>query len=72
MNEITVFYKTNIYPENIIYTAVQRYAGICSIRVEHQGKEMVCVFSDSIADLELTVKEFDNFLIELINSRGMA
>lgn len=68
MNEISIFYHANLYPENVIRAAVQQYAEICSIRVEQQENGISCIFSESIADLELTAKEFSNYLIEMVNS----
>ena len=59
---------TNIYSPTIIQRAIQDYKDICQIRVEENTDHIVCEFVESVADIELTIYEFSNYLIELINA----
>lgn len=70
MNEITVNYPASVYEKTVVEQAIADYRGICRIRLRSDGREYVCVFSRSRADLELTALEFTNYLIELSNSRN--
>lgn len=66
----TLFFPATIYPQDVIQQAVKDYAEICRIEFCRTESGVECVFLKSIVDLELTAKEFSNYLVELINAGG--
>jgi len=64
-------YVLEIYPCNYIQKAILDYKNICKIDMVFNNNVVECTFYDSLVDLEITVKEFSNYLIELINSRNI-
>lgn len=70
-NKITQKYSLNIYPRSYIEKGILDYKNVCKIDLNCNENAIECTFYDSVADLDLTAKEFSNYLIELINSRGM-
>jgi len=66
----TLFFPVTIYPQDVIQQAVKDYAEICHIELRKTEGGVECVFLKSIADLELTAREFSNYLVELINAGG--
>lgn len=66
----TLFFPTTIYPQDVIQQAVKDYAEICRIELNTTDVGVECIFLESVADLELTAREFSNYLIELINAGG--
>ncbi|WP_368043535.1 HxsD-like protein [uncultured Mitsuokella sp.] len=63
-------YPQLLYPRSVIEQAVSDYAHICRIDLQTGPQVTICRFYDSRAPLQLTVQEFSNYLIELINKRG--
>lgn len=66
----TLFFPATIYPQDIIQQAAEDYAEICRIELHRTENGVECAFLKSIADLELTAREFSNYLVELINAGG--
>ena len=60
--------KKEIYSACTIETAVSAFRNIASITVESQSQQFVLQFSDCKTDTDLTIKEFENYLIGLENS----
>lgn len=70
-NKIIQFFSLDIYPKNYIEKAIVDYINICKIDLAYDGSTAKCTFYNSVTDLEITVKEFSNYLIEIINSRSI-
>lgn len=66
-NSIIQEYPQSLYPRLVIEQAVRDYADICKIELQNVPGRTICEFYDSKAPLPITVKEFSNYLIELIN-----
>lgn len=65
--EAAITYPTSLYPVSVLRQAIQAYRPICTIRLEVCGDHTDCFFSDSCYDLDTTMGEFSNYLIELLN-----
>ena len=63
-------YVRSLYPLAVIEQAARDYADICTISIKPDDTVTRCRFSASKAPLQLTMHEFSNYLIELINERG--
>jgi hypothetical protein len=61
-------YHNNLYPLEIINVAVSAYSRIAEISLEQCGDYTLCRFSRCVVSSALVVNEFDNYLIELMNS----
>ena len=61
-------YKKAIYPDKLIQRAVKDYASVGTIEVRPIQEGFRCVFSSLIVETERMANEFDNYMIELINS----
>ena len=66
----SVFFLSSIYPRELIVRAKEDYQQICCISIEDNAGGIICTFSESITDINLTAKEFSNYLIELANTRS--
>lgn len=60
-------YPKSVYGIKDVGRAIEDYGNICRISATETSTEIICTFSKSIADLERTVLEFSNYLIELAN-----
>ena len=67
---ISLTYPHSIYPNSLFSRAISDYRDICHVKSYSDNAFTVCTFSDSAVDLELTAKEFSNYLIELALSRS--
>ena len=67
---VSLTYPRSIYADDLFSRAVADYRDICRVKVSLNDASTVCTFSDSVVDLELTAKEFSNYLIELALSRS--
>ena len=65
-------YPVSVYDGTLINQAIKDYGTICCISCSRKEDEIICTFSRSVADLELTALEFSNYLIELANVRMRA
>ena len=65
-------YVRSLYPLKVIEQAAYDYEYICTIDIKVIGDVTRCTFSNSRVPLALTIHEFSNYLIELINTRGQA
>ena len=65
--KIDIYLPSAVYSERLIDRAISDYRSICNIVKKKQRNGTICVFSKSLTDLELTVCEFSNYLIELSN-----
>lgn len=58
----------NIYSRYIVEKAINDYSEVAKIILGIKKEKMICKFSDSIYDVEKTIKEFENYIIDLSNS----
>ena len=74
-NEVMMKFPVSIYDVAVLQQAAEDYAGICDVDVmgskqSIEDKEyIICKFAHSKADMELTVKEFCNYVIAHMNVR---
>lgn len=62
----TIEYDLDIYPLNIIQAAIKSYKDIVIIDINVQDNKAILSFAQCLYSEELTVKEFGNYLIDLI------
>ena len=62
--------QKNIYSEQSISDAREAFSGIASISLDENDDYYVCSFSSCAADETLTMKEFENYLIDLANTHN--
>lgn len=65
---MTLKLNKEIYPIRVINEAVSSFYDIVAITVKEKNNYWICEFSKSKYDLEETQKEFENYLIGLINT----
>ena len=53
------------YTKNIIEKVIKDYSEICNVRLIEEEKYYNCIFIDTIMDAEITMKEFEDYLIGL-------
>ena len=68
---IELFFPTSIYSEGMVRRAAYDYQDICDCEISVLPDGINCRFHDSVTELELTVLEFSNYLVELSNARGL-
>ena len=59
-----------IYKEDAIHKAITAFSNISSISCFDVGNSYICSFSGCVEDEVLTSKEFENYLIDLLNSKN--
>ena len=66
----SLFLNKQIYCLQYIERAVQAYRSIATIKIVPDKGYWVCVFEDCVYDNETTKREFENYVIALMN-RGI-
>ena len=61
-------YNKAIYPESVLRRAARDYASLGTVNIAEADNANVCFFSSSLVEPERMAEEFDNYLIELLNS----
>ena len=61
-------YNQSLYPEKLLRKAIADYAAVGQIEMISTQNGFRCVFSSALVDPERMANEFDNYLIELMNS----
>ena len=69
MNNIIIF-DLDIYSINYIYIAVNDYQKISKINLEFKDNICLCTFEQYVTSVEIIIKEFCNYLIDLMNAVG--
>ena len=64
------FYHKALYPFPVLLAAIEDYRRIATVSLSDEGDYFQCVFTNCVVDPERVICEFDNYLIELINSQG--
>lgn len=59
-----------LYPTWAVQRAMADYAGLAIITAEDNGEYCICHFDGCRYDESLTMREFLNYLIDLLNSGG--
>ena len=70
MKDNRQIYCKEVYPVSIIREAIKDYERIATIEVSDDGKNYCCTFKHCAVDTARVIREFDNYLIELLNSHG--
>ncbi len=62
----------NIYPDWAVARAAADYQALASIKITADGGYLLCSFRNCKYDEALTVREFLNYLVNLLNSSGLS
>lgn len=65
-------YTKDFYSKVVLNQAIDDYKKIAKIKLLEEGKHYKCVFFRCAVDVQLVINEFDNYLIELLNSTGVS
>ncbi|MBR0406276.1 MAG: HxsD-like protein [Eggerthellaceae bacterium] len=65
---VTLTLRKEIYQKSFVEKAILAYASIARIDVTTKGDYILCAFRQCTYDENLTVKEFENYLIDLTNN----
>ena len=63
-------YIKSVYTEETLRTAILAYKRIAKIKLITDGEYFLCEFNDCVIDPSTVIHEFNNYLIELLNSQG--
>ena len=66
MNELRL--SNAIFDQKTILQGAGRFRELCTIRMIPDGAYTVCVFTDCVYDPEITMREFENYLIDAENA----
>ena len=64
---MTIEVSKEIYPLEVIQQAIEAFRPISKIRIDDGDQYWTCSATRSKNDLQETLKEFENYLIGLIN-----
>lgn len=70
MKTETQSYSKAIYSRPAIVSAIQDYRKIARISLKENETHYVCEFTKCIVDAQRVMNEFNNYLIELLNTQG--
>ena len=63
-------YTKTFYSKEVLNQAIDDYKKIAKIKLLEDGEYFKCVFFRCAVDTQLVINEFNNYLIELLNSKG--
>lgn len=63
-------YSKAFYSKEVILTAINDYKKIAKIKLFDCDEHYKCEFKKCVIGSEIVVNEFNNYLIELMNSKG--
>lgn len=66
----TLKLNAEIFEEHVVLEAVKAYTALASITVSLEDGYYVCTMNRCLYDEDLTVCEFENYAIDLMNSRA--
>lgn len=66
MNELKL--SKDIFEVNAIENAILQYKDICIISKNENSDYYTLIFSDCVYSVEETINEFENYVIDLMNS----
>lgn len=64
------YYSKSFYSKEVLNQAIIDYKKIAKIKLLEDGEHYKCEFRRCAVDAQLVINEFDNYLIELLNSKG--
>ena len=67
MNEL--YLNKLIYNKSSILQAQNAYRNICTIFINENADYWICEFQNCKYEEVITIKEFENFLIDILNTR---
>lgn len=65
-------YELSLYGKETILAAAAAYKGFCSIEILQQDQKLLCTFRSDKVPVNRVMNEFDNYLIELMQSETSA
>lgn len=65
-------YELSIYKKEKILAAAAAYKSFCAIELQQQNQKIVCTFRSDKVPVDRVMNEFDNYLIELMQSHASA
>lgn len=68
-NEGKLLLSKELYDKSIILSAVQQYHKLAMIKVHEKGNYWECVFTECNYDRRITMREFENYVIDMTNVR---
>ena len=63
-------YTKTFYSKEVLNQAIDDYKKIAKIKLLEDGDHYKCEFFRCAVDTQLVINEFNNYLIELLNSKG--
>lgn len=64
-----LFLNKEIYDLKCIHMAIQAYSQLAFIKCIANECGWICTFERCVYDIDLTIKEFENYLIGMMNRR---
>lgn len=65
--KVDVMLHSTIYDVSTVQKAIKAYKSFANIEFDRQNDYILCSVSDCVYDKEITIKEFLNYLIDLLN-----
>ena len=65
-------YKKIFYPEDVIRKAIISYSSLVRVSCTINDNAIICSFEVLKGNTEEVINEFDNYLIEVMNTMGEA
>ena len=62
------FFNKSIYPKEYICSVLSDYEKYAKTELEEDDNYWIIIFSETLYDMDLTIKEFENYLIDLMMS----
>lgn len=62
-----VYLAKDIYSKESIEATITAFANYAKIMISHNKTHYICTFENAIYDVEETMKEFENYLIDYCN-----
>ena len=66
MNKLML--NKSLFAKHALLTGIAAFKGICTIDYTESGDYYCCIFLNCIYDIDITKKEFENYIIDLINT----
>ncbi len=63
----TLNLSKEIYTQSKIEKAIKDYQSLCEIELEENVKYFSCIFNNCKYSMDLTINEFENYVIDLMN-----
>lgn len=70
MSKKKVLFDKGIYSLVAIDRAIKDYRELAHIERIEEEQQMCCIFNKCRYDIDITIKEFCNYVIDIMNSKG--